>query len=174
MYETRDRRETTSRSTTLDDAIGSAVNAWTSSRDPRTFTIVNPSGLAVAVVKQGVVDNGRRLTRTEPAVTALPTHPLLAHIPAADLRGAIVQAIPAGEGVVTVSGTDSAWGACEVTAWRPVPQWEIDMLAREFPGEPQPLAVSVSSRILQDDEDVDAAITEAVEFLTTYLARAAA
>lgn len=107
-------------------------------------------------------------------MTVTTVHPLLADIPADDLRGVIVQTIPAGEGVITVATTNPSWGAFEVTAWRPVPQWEVDMLAHEFPGEPQPLAVSVCSRTLQDDTGIAAAITEAVDFLTEYLARTAA
>lgn len=108
--------------------------------------------------------------------SAVTTHPLLAHIPATDIPGTIEQSFPVGEGVVTVIATtpDARFGTCEVTAWRPVPQWEIDMLAQEFPGEPQPLAVSVSSRTLQDDAEITWAVNEATEFLTAYLARATA
>lgn len=103
-------------------------------------------------------------------------HPLLALIPTTDIPGTIKHVVPVGDGIVTVIATtpDARFGTCEVTAWRPVPQWEIDMLAQEFPGEPQPRAVSVSSRTLQDDESLYTAVAEAAEFLTAYLARTAA
>lgn len=97
-------------------------------------------------------------------------HPLLAHIPAEELAGELLQAIPIGAGLVTVVATpDSEWGSHEVTAWRPATQAELDEDLCEF-HEPGPAARYTLASTLQDEGEIAGKVEQATAFLTARLA----
>ncbi|WP_329217361.1 hypothetical protein [Streptomyces microflavus] len=102
-------------------------------------------------------------------------HPLFALIPAGQLDGDLVQVVEVGDGLVTVVATpDSEWGIYDVTGWRHLTDAEIADATTTYPGEPFDVVVPAIAGFVQDDADLDARVTNAVQFLTTRLAELAA
>lgn len=102
------------------------------------------------------------------------THPLLARLPEA--RGYLVQVVPVGAGVVIVEATpDNRDGAYQVTAYRPLLDWELEAAQADFPGETGLPAVDYEvAGILQDAAGVDADVSWATARLAARLERDAA
>lgn len=114
------------------------------------------------------------LASKEAPVAVTATHPLLARLPEA--HGYLVQVVPVGAGVVIVEATPgSRDGAYQVTAYRPLLDWELEAAQAEWPAETGlPTVDYEAAAFTQDAAGVPADVSWTTARLAARLERDAA